>query len=78
LDVRACRQEREQGEAKVAADSLAYALVRQQYTEGLASPIDLQASSAALLQSRAALLQSQLLTGVKAMLVRYYENELTY
>ena len=78
LDVRACRQECEQGEAKVAADSLAYALVRQQYTEGLASPIDLQASSAALLQSRAALLQSQLLTGVKAMLVRYYENELTY
>lgn len=78
LDVKACRQECQQGRAKVAADSLAYALVRQQYTEGLASPIDLQTSAATLLESRAALLQSRLLTGMKAMLVRYYENELTY
>ena len=37
--------------------------------------IDLDAT---LLESRAALLQSRLLTGMKAMLVRYYENELTY
>jgi len=78
LDVSAYRQECNQGAAKVAADSIAYELVRQQFTEGLASPIDLQTSATTLLQSRAALLQSQLMVGVKEMMVRYYENELTY
>lgn len=76
LDVKAYEQECEQGAAKVAADSLAYELVRQQYTEGLASPLDLQTSAATLLQSRATLLQSRLLVGLKALLVRYYEGEL--
>ncbi len=75
LDVKAYQQECIQGAAKVAADSLAYELVRQQYSEGLASPIDLQTSAAALLQSRAALLQSQLMVGVKEMVRRYYEGE---
>ena len=78
LDVSAYRQECNQGAAKVAADSIAYELMRQQFTEGLASPIDLQTSATTLLQSRAALLQSQLMVGVKEMMVRYYENELTY
>lgn len=75
LDVIAYGKESEQGEQKVAADSLAYELVRQQYTEGLASPIDLQTSSATLLQSRAALLQSRLMIGVKEMQRRYYEGK---
>lgn len=75
LDVKACQQECEQGVAKVAADSLAYELVRQQYTEGLATPIDLQTSSTTLLQSRATLLQSRLMTGVKEMTLRYYEGK---
>ena len=75
LDVKAYQQECAQGTAKVAADSLAYELVRQQYAEGLASPVDLQASATTLLQSRASLLQSRLMVGVKEMMVRYYEGE---
>jgi len=75
LDVEAYCKESRQGEQKVAADSLAYELVRQQYTEGIASPIDLQTSSATLLQSRAALLQSRLMVGIKEMQRRYYEGE---
>ncbi len=75
LDVKAYQQECAQGTAKVEADSLAYELIRQQYTEGLASPVDLQTSATTLLQSRASLLQSRLMVGVKALLVRYYEGE---
>lgn len=75
LDVVAYQKEAAQGERKVAADSLAYELTRQQYTQGLASPIDLQTSATTLLQSRAALLQSRLMIGVKEMLRRYYEGE---
>ena len=75
LDVKAYQQECVQGTAKVEADSLAYELTRQQYTEGLASPVDLQTSATTLLQSRASLLQSRLMVGVKEMMVRYYEGE---
>ncbi len=74
LDVKACQQECIQGTAKVAADSLAYELVRQQYREGLASPIDLQTSAATLLQSRGNLLQSRLMVGVKEMMRLYNER----
>ncbi|MBP5771244.1 MAG: TolC family protein [Bacteroidaceae bacterium] len=75
LDVMAYRKESLQGKLKVAADSLAYELVRQQFSEGLASPIDLQTASATLLQSRAALLQSRLMIGIKEMQRRYYEGK---
>lgn len=75
LDVKAYQQECVQGTAKVAADSLVYELTRQQYTQGLVSPIDLQTQATTLLQSRASLLQSRLMVGVKEMLVRYYEGE---
>ena len=75
LDVKAYQQECVQGTAKVAADSLAYELTRQQYAQGLASPIDLQTQATTLLQSRASLLQSRLMVGVKEMMVRYYEGE---
>lgn len=75
LDISSYRKEIIQGQRKVAADSLAYELVRQQYTEGLTSPLDLQTAATTLLQSRAALLQSRLMVGVKTMLRRYYEGE---
>jgi len=75
LDIDSYRKEVMQGNRKVAADSLAYELVRQQYTEGLASPLDLQTAATTLLQSRAALLQSRLMVDVKSMLRRYYEGE---
>ena len=74
LDVLVYQKEATQGERKVAADSLAYELTRQQYAQGLASPIDLQTSAAILLQSRAALLQSRLMIFVKKLQRRYYEG----
>ena len=74
LDVLVYQKEATQGERKVAADSLAYELTRQQYAQGLASPIDLQTSAAILLQSRAALLQSRLMIFVKELQRRYYEG----
>ena len=74
LDVLAYQKEATQGERKVEADSLAYELTRQQYAQGLASPIDLQTSAAILLQSRAALLQSRLMIAVKELQRRYYEG----
>ena len=60
---------------KVEADSLAYQLTRRQYEEGLATAIDLHTTSAQLLQSRATLLQCQLMVVVKQYLVRYYQGE---
>ena len=60
---------------KVEADSLAYQLTRRQYEEGLSTAIDLHTSSAQLLQSRATLLQCQLMVAVKRELVRYYQGE---
>ena len=64
-----------QMEKKVEADSLAYQLTRRQYEEGLSTAIDLHATSAQLLQSRATLLQCRLTTVLKACLVRYYAGE---
>ena len=60
---------------KVEADSMAYALTRRQFEEGLATAIDLRSTSAQLLQSKATLLQCQLMTMVKETLVRYYKGE---
>ena len=74
LDVQAFRKETVQGQRKVTADSLAYELTRQQYIQGLASPIDLQTSASILLQSRAAFLQSRLMLLLKDMILRYYDG----
>ena len=74
IDVLTYQKEATQGERKVAADSLAYELTRQQYAQGLASPIDLQTSASILLQSRVALLQSRLMIFVKELQRRYYEG----
>ena len=60
---------------KVEADSLAYQLTRRQYEEGLSTAIDLHTTSSQLLNSKATLLQCQLMTMVKHELVRYYNGE---
>ena len=60
---------------KVEADSLAYQLTRRQFEEGLGTAIDLRTTSSQLLNSKAILLQCQLMTMVKEQLVRYYNGE---
>ena len=64
-----------QMEKKVEADSIAYQLTRRQFEEGLATAIDLHTTSAQLLNSKATLLQCQLMAMVKEQLVRYYKGE---
>jgi outer membrane protein len=64
-----------QMEKKVEADSLAYQLTRRQFEEGLATAIDLHTTSSQLLNSKATLLQCQLMAMVKEQLVRYYNGE---
>ena len=59
---------------KVTADSLAYQLTLRKYEEGLSSGIDVQTTSATLLQSKAQLLQCQLMWALKQKLVAYYQG----
>ena len=65
----------DQMEKKVEADSLAYQLTRRQFEEGLSTAIDVHTTSTQLLQSKATLLQCQLMAMVKEQLVRYYKGE---
>ena len=74
-DLQAYLKQTEQMEKKVEADSLAYQLTRRQYEEGLSTAIDLHTTSTQLLQSKATLLQCQLMAMVKHELVRYYNGE---
>lgn len=60
---------------KVEADSIAYQLTKRQFEEGLSTAIDLRTTSAQLLNSKATLLQCQLMAVVKEQLVRYYRGE---
>lgn len=60
---------------KVEADSIAYQLTKRQFEEGLSTAIDLRTTSAQLLNSKATLLQCQLMAMVKEQLVRYYRGE---
>ena len=64
-----------QMEKKVEADSLSYQLTRRQFEEGLSTAIDLHTTSTLLLNSKATLLQCQLMAMVKEQLVRYYKGE---
>ncbi|MBR1447447.1 MAG: TolC family protein [Prevotella sp.] len=64
-----------QMEKKLQADSLAYRLTRRQYEEGLSTAIDLRTNSVTLMQTRATLLQCQLMTMLKYELIRYYNGE---
>ena len=63
---------------KVESDSLAYQLTRRQFEEGLSTAIDLRTTSAQLLNSKATLLQCQLMAMVKENLVRYYRGEVIW
>lgn len=65
----------QQMEKKVAADSLAYRLTLRQFEEGLSTAIDLHTTSATLMNSKAMLLQCQLMAIVKETLTRYYQGE---
>ena len=64
-----------QMEKKVEADSITYQLTRRQFEEGLSTAIDLHTTSSQLLNSKATLLQCQLMAMVKEQLVRYYNGE---
>lgn len=64
-----------QMQKKVQADSLSYQLTRRQFEEGLSTAIDVHTTSAQLLNSKATLLQCQLMAMVKEQLVRYYKGE---
>ena len=64
-----------QMQKKVQADSLSYQLTRRQFEEGLSTAIDVHTTSAQLLNSKATLLQCQLMAMVKEQLVRYYRGE---
>ncbi len=59
---------------QVKANELAYQLVLRQYEEGLMSPIDVQTTSATLLESRANLLQRKLMYIMKSKIVDYYKG----
>lgn len=74
MDAEAYRRETEGMMRKVEADSMAYALVRLQWAEGLSTAIDVTVTSANLLNSRARLLQARLLAEVKRRLVLYYNE----
>ena len=62
-------------EKKVEADSLSYQLMRRKYEEGLSNPIEVHTTSVQLLNSKATLVQCQLMAMVKEQLVRYYKGE---
>ena len=63
---------------KIEADSIAYQLTKRQFEEGLSTAIDLRTTSAQLLNSKATLLQCQLMAMVKENLVRYYRGEVIW
>lgn len=64
-----------QMEKKLRADELAYQLTLRKFEEGLMSPIDLKNSAATLLESKALLLQKQLMHLLKCRQVDYYKGE---
>jgi len=68
-------KEAEKCERKVAADSIAYALTKRQFEEGLSTAIDLKTASSALINSRAELLKSRLMIVIKERLLNYYKGD---
>lgn len=74
-DLQGYRMQITQATHKVDADSIAYHLTKRQFEEGLRTAIDLRSTSSQLLNSKATLLQCQLMTMVKYYLVRYYRGE---
>lgn len=68
-------KERIQMEKKLASDQVAYQVTLRKFEEGLMSPIDLQTSANILIESRANLLQKQLMYLLKCKQVDYYKGK---
>ncbi|MDR0394976.1 MAG: TolC family protein [Tannerella sp.] len=62
-------------EKKLASDRIAYEVTLRKFEEGLMSPIDLQTSANTLIESKANLLQRQLMYLLKCKQVGYYKGE---
>ncbi|MBR3454441.1 MAG: TolC family protein [Bacteroidaceae bacterium] len=77
-DCEGYRKQTIQMRKKVEADSIAACLTTRKYEEGLSSAIDVQTSNATLLESRAQLLQCQLMLALKQKLVNYYKGSPIY
>lgn len=63
-----------QMEKKLASDRIAYEVTVRKFEEGLMSPIDLQTSANTLIESKANLLQRQLMYLLKCKQVDYYKG----
>jgi outer membrane protein len=63
-----------QMEKKLASDQIAYEITLRKFEEGLMSPIDLQTSANTLIESKANLLQRQLMYLLKCKQVDYYKG----
>lgn len=63
---------------KVRADELAYNITRRKYEEGLMTPLDVQTTSTALLNSRTRLLQCLLTYRLKCKMLDYYQGGKLY
>lgn len=64
-----------QMEKKMKSDEIAYQLTLRKFEEGLMSPIDLQTSANTLIESKANLLQRQLMYLLKCKQVDYYKGK---
>ncbi|MDR2120181.1 MAG: TolC family protein [Tannerella sp.] len=62
-------------EKKLHADELAYRLTLRKFEEGLMSPLDVQTCAGTLLESKATLLQKQLMYLLKCRQVDYYSGK---
>jgi outer membrane protein len=78
LDRNGFARESIQMEKKLASDEIAYHLTLRKFEEGLSSPLDLQQSANTLIQSRANLLQKQLMYLLKCKQINYYKGETLY
>ena len=72
LDVEACEKEIAMQTKKLAADSIAHAVLLRRYEEGLSSLLDLQTVARTLQQSRISLLQQRLLLILKRRTLKQY------
>ena len=68
------RKETEKMTKKVESDSIASRLTIRKYEEGLASPIEVKTAGVTLLQSKAQLLQCQLMYAYKSRILEYYKG----
>ncbi|MDR0995818.1 MAG: TolC family protein [Tannerella sp.] len=67
-----------QMEKKLRSDSIAYRLTLLKFEEGLSSPLDLKQSANTLIESKANLLQKQLMYFLKSKQVDYYKGQALY